>query len=442
MSRHAANIYKFISPTDNQLLKFLSEAYGLEESSNFSVHTAPGVSTAYDGDNESVTEELIKNGKGRQILQANFQCSADNTNRNIASFTFNRGESTNNVLQPSLHFAEILFTNPHTNAESSSEVANLIEKHFKTSLPESSVSSKNDAGIFVTQLAEISTSIAETLSNSQIKAEKSTQERIQKLDEQAEKLREGIEEERLKLHEEYEGKAKALDTRESDLNNARARSERRGLRQSINEALKNSLNKEISPKSAKFAKFPIVFVALVGLAFSLFFAFFSFDQFATLIKQIGQISSEASDAPAVTDNIAINWLFASLLLRGSLGLIAATFFGYYLIRYFKNVEDTANRRALGLERYLFDIDRASWVIETIMELKEEEGITAVPDAWLKGATHNLFGSNDDENHDAPNPLEALGELLATGAKLKVGNGSGELEIQPKAAKKVAKQSKP
>lgn len=410
----------------------------LENSQNFNVLIAPGVSIKLDNTANNITDSLAKAGKGRQIIQASFQVRAQQATAGATSFIIDRGETIGNSIQPSLKFAEIIFNSPHQNKEFAAKIANLVDKHFKTALPNPSrTADENDIGIFVTQLAEISTGIAETLAKSQIEAEQKAQERLEELDQQSAKLRKTFEVDREALQKTYETKSEELNAREAELNNARARSERRSLRQSINEALRNSLENEVSPKSAKLARYPIVVVAIVGLAFSLFFAYFSFDQFAQLITELGK---SISDNRLLVSNGAINWLFASLLLRGSIGLGAATFFGYYLIRYFKNLEETANRRALDLERYLFDIDRASWVIETIMELKEEEGISDIPEPWLAGATHNLFGSDGSSNEDTQNPLESLGEILATGAKLKVGNGSGELEIQPKAAKKIAKKS--
>ena len=440
MSRPTTNIYKFLSPTDNQLLGFLKEAYELEGSENFSVQVAPGINESFDGKTSDVIDSLAKAGKGRQILQATFHGNAIEASRGRSYFIFDRGESVNNILQPSTKFAEILFNSPNLDVKLSAEIANLIDKHFKTSLPISLKGDGGDIGIFVTQLAEISTGIADTLSKSQIDADKKAQERLAKLDEQSAELHKTLKSDRKKLQKTYDDKSNELNAREAELNNARARSERRGLRQSINAALRNSLENEIIPQSARFARYPIIMIAGIGLAFSLYFAFFSFNQFAQLITQLGQGREDVNDVAFLVNSGLINWLFASLFLRGSIGIGAATFFGYYLIRYFKNLEETANRRALDLERYLFDIDRASWVIETIMELKDDEGISTIPEPWLRGTTHNLFGSDGVKNEDTQNPLEALGEILATGAKLKVGNGGGELEIQPKAAKKIAKKS--
>ena len=440
MSRPAQNIYKFLSPTDNQLLTFLKKAHEFDATRIFNVQIAPGVTIKFEGDPSEITSKLSKEGKGRQILRATFQVTPTAGQRSNSTYSFDRGVTKNNALHPSVQYAEVFFSSPQSNAELSRKVANLIEQSFKTSVSSSSSGDATGLGIFVTQLAEVSTSISENLAQTQLKAEQKAQERLAKLDEQSDRQRESVEQERTSLQKEYKDKSDELDAREADLNNARARSERRGLRESINKALRKSLEEEISPKSAKFARYPIVTVALIGLAFSLFFAFFSFDQFAELIKQISQSSGEGNQNFPVVENSAINWLFASLLIRGSIGLGAATFFGYYLIRYFKNLEETANRRALELERYLFDIDRASWVIETIMELKEEEGISSIPEPWLKGATHNLFGSDGVDKDHVTDPLEALGELLSSGAKLKVGNGTAELDIQPKAAKKIVKKS--
>ena len=197
--------------------------------------------------------------------------------------------------------------------------------------------------------------------------------------------------------------------------------------------MKTRQKNEVTPFSAKLLRAPILILSIVGVIASLYFSYLSFTQFGELAYPNTSILAGHSKEVLIAD-----WVLGSLIFRGSLGILVATVFGVYILRYLRELEESATRRAVELERNLFDIDRASWVIETIMELREEEGISTVPDHWLRGATHNLFGANTSDEVTDLGPLDSLGELLAAGANLKVGNGSAELELSPKTSKNIAK----
>lgn len=137
---------------------------------------------------------------------------------------------------------------------------------------------------------------------------------------------------------------------------------------------------------------------------------------------------------------ALTWYLASLLLRGSLGVFASIAFGLYLLRYLRSIEAEAGRRALALEQNLFDIDRASWVVETVMELKEEEGMTSVPGPWLEGVTRGLFQHNKEEEVER-GPVDALVGLMGSRMALKLNNGNNEVSFDSKASKTIAKLQK-
>ena len=215
-----------------------------------------------------------------------------------------------------------------------------------------------------------------------------------------------------------------LNAREEELDNATARSTRRKLRGDITSALKENQEQEIIPESVRKVRKPILWIAGVGILAPILFSAWAFWQVTKI--------------PAGLSGAALNWYLGSLLLRGSLGVAAAVAVGLYLLKYLRNIEAEAGRRALSLEQNLFDIDRASWVIETVMELKEEEGMTSVPGPWLTGVTRGLFQYHKEDEAER-GPVDALVGLMGSGMALKLNNGDSEVSFDPKASRAAAKK---
>jgi hypothetical protein len=73
------------------------------------------------------------------------------------------------------------------------------------------------------------------------------------------------------------------------------------------------------------------------------------------------------------------------------------------------------------------VNRASWVVETILEAQTKEA-GEVPQEWVHGVTHNMFARNEgrDEDHHA---LDALGALLGISAKAELGPTGPKLELR-------------
>lgn len=128
-------------------------------------------------------------------------------------------------------------------------------------------------------------------------------------------------------------------------------------------------------------------------------------------------------------------IFASARIVG--GSAAFFFVLIYLLSFLKRIasEDAATKQQL--ERYSLDMDRSSWAIETVLETQARGDQTAVPDVWMKGVTSNLFQVPVAEDEDK-SALDALGELLKTGAAVKIGPDGASLDLQGRAAKKTGK----
>lgn len=88
-----------------------------------------------------------------------------------------------------------------------------------------------------------------------------------------------------------------------------------------------------------------------------------------------------------------------------------------------------------IQRYAFDMDRASWVVETILQMNSVEK-SEVPDEWLEAVCRDLFTSTDARAEEKRS-LEAFAALFDATAKARLGTNGIEFEIDRKGARKLA-----
>lgn len=92
-----------------------------------------------------------------------------------------------------------------------------------------------------------------------------------------------------------------------------------------------------------------------------------------------------------------------------------------------------------IQRYSFDMDRASWVVETLLQMSSmEKG--EIPDQWLEAACRDLFHDSSIRPEE-PRSLDALAALLDTTARAKIGSGGFEFELDRKQARELAQQAR-
>jgi hypothetical protein len=82
-----------------------------------------------------------------------------------------------------------------------------------------------------------------------------------------------------------------------------------------------------------------------------------------------------------------------------------------------------------------DINRASWVTETAMEMTTKEGAT-LPETWIEGACRGLFAPPDHMPGEV-SPLAALSVLMGLAPNVSVGKDGANIEFSGKSAKKMA-----
>ena len=131
------------------------------------------------------------------------------------------------------------------------------------------------------------------------------------------------------------------------------------------------------------------------------------------------------------------WLSVSWIVRAIVPLFLSIGFIAYAINWLRLVYLDDVRTERRYENYGNDIDRASFVIETIMEVGEKEEMQ-VPNAWIEGVCRNLFTDKDDEGYGKV-PSNAAAMLLESIAGARIGPEGTEITVDRRGARRLSKQ---
>ena len=211
-----------------------------------------------------------------------------------------------------------------------------------------------------------------------------------------------------------------LEEKEQKIDNRQHMHARRELRQQITENLKKRLQEPIvSRKSSNMRILVFLLTLAVGLAIG-FFGILSFGELVAVENKNG----------------FPEWLLIVWVLRGIVLIVLAAGFIAYAINWLRAIYLDDVRAQQRYERYGNDIDRASFVIETIMEVGEKEGLE-VPDTWIDGVCRNLFSDKNgrEDGGVAANPAAMLLQSIS-GAKF--GPGGAEVTMSRRDARRLSK----
>ncbi len=139
---------------------------------------------------------------------------------------------------------------------------------------------------------------------------------------------------------------------------------------------------------------------------------------------------------ADSTHTAIDWI---LLSRGIIGSVVAVGAAVYAAGWLKSFFEADAKAARDLQRFNYDLSRASWIIETVLEVQyEKKG--EVPREWIEGVTHGLFdraqpGGAPDEG------AQALGALLGFAGSASFGPEGARIDVGRSGARRLSKAIK-
>lgn len=196
----------------------------------------------------------------------------------------------------------------------------------------------------------------------------------------------------------------------------------------------------------------IFFVALVGGIIAAILAYQSLraleidmaavDQMDQLIKHgfitYGESETPPSNQEAVAEILSrfpvLTWfLAAKVFLTGLVAVGAFTYAAAWLRRYY----DDALGHARRSQQLAADVSRASWVVEAIHEVYQQEGEKALPAVWVEAVTRNLFSSDSDSAKLDDGSL-ALKALMGLSANVSVGPDGLKADLNKRGLKEIGK----
>ena len=349
-------------------------------------------------------------------------------------------DNPNASRKPSPYFDEIVLR--HSDLVSGIEgfifiklCVSIIEKHIPKTLSLADDDKSNVIDILQSEMASLSKQHAKMLSDlSTERAEyrRLTDEVNQKSEEERRAFKERSQREsneEMERFQQYRSEEESnlqqretkLDEREKTLDDRQHVHVRRELRKQITE--KYSARRNLPTVAKKSISLRMIIFGLTLFSGVLLggFGVYSFNQ-----------SIQFSDIPNIS-----HWIIIGLSLRGTISMILAVGFVAYAINWLRVVYLDDVRIGRRYVSNSDDIDRASFVIETIMEVGEKEK-TEMPNAWIEGVCRNLF-TDRNESNDGKAPTSALSLLLDLIAGAKFGTEGAEVSVDRRGTRQLKKK---
>ncbi len=250
--------------------------------------------------------------------------------------------------------------------------------------------------------------------------------------EKAEQLATAFDERKSELDSRIAAEVQKLDKRESALDERQKQIDdrnnthvRRELRMAILDEVKSRSAQFNLTKGTQRLRLPLHVACLVIFSVAAVFSYFYSTQLFSYLQ---------SDTPSTVNSVLL-----SLKSLGFTALAATTgvFYVRWLNRWFSQHADAEFR----LKQFQLDVDRASWVVETVLEMKA--GKDVMPTALLQSITRNLFEYDQTRSDEETHPADELASaLIGTASSVRVRAGdTGEIEFRGKDLRKEMKPSK-
>lgn len=290
-------------------------------------------------------------------------------------------------------------------------------------------------------LAQLHHTMLENAENLRVSYEKDAAERRKKFEEQQLLADEEIRKKEAESLERISTEKAALDEKIKEFDQSDHMFARRKLREDITTQVQEFTRRPLSSRQSS-SKFWLIAglcilasVAAGGLAFESFQSFASLAQATQTIPDPNAGPETILKTQRLPQDTYLLWMMA---LRGAVLSAVCVGFAAYLISMLRKAYDSEVRTLHEFQRYGMDINRASWVIETAMEMTTKDG-AALPERWIEGACAGLFQADNNKETEVSS-LAALGAVMGLGPEVSVGPGGATIKLPPKAAKKAANEA--
>ena len=224
-----------------------------------------------------------------------------------------------------------------------------------------------------------------------------------------------------------------LDAREKELDDREHMHVRRELSGKINDDIKSRLEKTLVSKSSNYIRMFILWLSLSATFLLAFLSIYSLNEYIEHLDMIANREKFINLELSVYKNK--EWF---LMLKGVLSSIGSVGFLLYSLKWLRELYNYDNNRQKELEMYAYDINRASWAIETIMESQLNKN-SLPPQTWIDAVCNNLFNSSGVMNKNER--LNPLGEFLSSCTHIELGSEGTKFEVNKKGVKQLANKIK-
>jgi hypothetical protein len=225
-------------------------------------------------------------------------------------------------------------------------------------------------------------------------------------------------------NQKLEDKKIEIQTQQDEFDDREHKHVRRKLRSEIIEEVANILERPTGRSYRNFWPLFGIVLSLIGVV-----------GLAVLVVQnqavIAGLYSDGRPTPSATE-IILAYAKMTLTSAAALGLLL------YAVTWMRSLANQSREYEKQLHRYSLDMTRASWTMETLMELSKDDK-QMISDLWLESVTKNLFEA-DGGNRDETNSLQALGALLNVTSETEIGPDGTKFRLNRRAAKKAASQA--
>jgi len=380
-----------------------------------------------------------------KVSKANhFAISSTSAMWGTCQVSFSRGIKVGGSPQPSTRYdsVQIGASNNQNRPKIDDYIAalNELSKHFsffEADALSGDATAETIMGTFTTSFAQVSATMQTQLNELQAYRTKLLTDLDEREDERAKKA----EEDHQGRVEEHQDLMSRVEAERASLHRESHMHERRELRRQIVENLQTSLGYQAKASDGQSVEEPnadgvkghsMSDTLKAGLSSSKrTLLILSICAFIALIFGIGGLNAFA----VTSDHSGTE--FWALVIRGTLCFLVTAGAALVAINWLKREHIVEGDRREALERQLFDINRASWVIETSLEVqKDSKG--GIPEAWIEWVTRNLFETPENQRRPDDERIAVLSGLLGMSSKMKFGPDGAEVEIEKSGLKGTKK----
>lgn len=243
-----------------------------------------------------------------------------------------------------------------------------------------------------------------------------------------------LEQDHQQAEEKLSKKRESLELIKSELDDREHKHVRRSLRETITNDLQTQIERPQSSRNARVYNSAAMYIAIVVGVLAGYFAYLTQQTIPNIAMDViydPETGLKIGAKPATSLPVYILYIKLFVSSATSLGLFI------YVITWLRTLARDDIEYQRRLERYVFDMNRASWTIETILELSDTE-LNEIPQSWLDSVTKNLF-ENENSVPEDHSSLQSLAALLNITSEAEIGPEGPKFKLNKKAVKKAASQ---